>query len=63
MKKKLSTEFSSNYVLDIEEELTKMLSKQLAKEIDRDILRSLGLEPDRNKRRINSINRIYKNVC
>lgn len=41
----------SPYV-DIESELTKILSEQIAKEIDRDILRGLGLEPDRNKRRI-----------
>ena len=32
---------------------------QLAKEIDREILRGLGLEPDRNKRRKNSINKIF----
>jgi hypothetical protein len=32
----------------------------LAKEIDRKILRNLGLEPDRNKRRKNSINKIYR---
>lgn len=53
----------SPYGVDIESELTKILSEQIAKEIDRDILRGLGLEPDRNKRRINSINKIYKNVC
>ncbi len=53
----------SPYGIDIESELTKILSEQLASEIDRDILRGLGLEPDRNKRRINSINKIYKNVC
>ena len=50
------------YGSDVEQELTKILSEQIAKEIDRDILRGLGLEPDRNKRRINSINKIYKNV-
>ncbi len=53
----------SPYGKDIESELTKILSEQLASEIDRDILRSLGLEPDRNKRRKKSINKIYKNVC
>ena len=51
----------STYGVDIEYELTKILSEQIAKEIDRDILRGLGLEPDRNKRRRNSINKIYKN--
>lgn len=53
----------SPYGKDIESELTKILSEQWASEIDRDILRSLGLEPDRNKRRKKSINKIYKNVC
>jgi hypothetical protein len=52
----------SPYVKDIESELTKILSEQWQKEIDRDILKSLGLEPDRNKRRQKSINKIYKNV-
>ena len=53
---------SSHYGLDIEEQLTNMLSEQLAREIDRDILRGLGLEPDRNKRRKNSINKIFNFV-
>lgn len=53
---------SSSYGLDIEEQLTKMLSEQIAREIDRDILRGLGLEPDRNKRRKNSINKIFNFV-
>jgi len=38
-----------------------MLSEQLTREIDREVLMSLGLEPDRNKRRKNSINKIFKN--
>ena len=50
---------TSPYGIDIESELTKILSEQLASEIDRDILRGLGIEPDRNKRRKNSINKIY----
>ena len=49
----------SPYGKDIESELTKILSEQLAKEIDREFLRGLGLEPDRNKRRKNSINKIF----
>jgi hypothetical protein len=53
----------SPYGKDIESELTKILSEQWQKEIDRNILKSLGLEPDRNKRRQKSINKIYKNVC
>lgn len=51
---------SSHYGLDIEEQLTKMLTDELTKSIDRDILMSLGLE-DRNRRRKNSINKIFKN--
>jgi predicted HAD superfamily phosphohydrolase YqeG len=47
----------SPYGVDIESELTKTLSEQIAKEIDRDILRGLGIEPDRNKRRKKSINK------
>ena len=50
---------SNHYGLDIEEQLTKMLTDELTKSIDRDILMSLGLE-DRNKRRKNSINKIFK---
>jgi hypothetical protein len=50
---------SSHYGLELSDEMSKILSEQLAKEIDKDILRSLGLEPDRNKRRINSIKKIY----
>jgi hypothetical protein len=52
---------SSHYGLDIEEQLTKMLSEQLTREIDREVLKSLGIELDRNKRRKNSINKIFKN--
>jgi len=53
---------SSHYGKDIVDELTSLLSDQIAREIDRDILKSLGLEPDRNKRRINSINKIFRDV-
>lgn len=49
----------STYGVDIESELTKILSEQIAKEMDRDILRSLGFEPDRNKRRKKYINKIF----
>ena len=49
----------STYGVDIESDLTKILSEQIAKEIDRDILRGLGIEPDRNKRRKKSINKIF----
>jgi hypothetical protein len=45
---------------NIEDQLTSMLSEELAKSIDREILKSLGLEPDKWKRRMNKINKIYK---
>jgi hypothetical protein len=51
---------SSNYGLDVVDELSKMFSEHLAREIDKDILRVLGVELNRNERRINSINKIYK---
>jgi hypothetical protein len=44
------------------DQLQSMLSAEIAKSIDKDILRGLGLEPDRNKRRKNSINKIFKDV-
>ena len=53
---------SEHYGIDVVDQLTSMLSDEIAKGIDRDILRSLGLEPDRNKRRKNSINKIFKDV-
>lgn len=51
---------SGVYGYDIVDEMTKMLSEELAKEIDKDILRDLGIEPDRNKRRKNTINNIFR---
>jgi hypothetical protein len=48
-----------HYGLDVAAELTKILSEQLAKEIDKDILKGLGLE-SRNKRRKNSIDKIFR---
>jgi hypothetical protein len=53
---------SSHYGLDVADQLSAMLSDEIAKSIDKDILKSLGLEPDRNKRRKNSINKIFKDV-
>lgn len=53
---------SSHYGLDVADQLSAMLSDEIAKSIDKEILRSLGLEPDRNKRRKNSINKIFKDV-
>jgi hypothetical protein len=51
---------SEHYSIDVADQLSSMLSDELAKSIDKEILRSLGLEPDRNKRRKNSINKIFK---
>ena len=51
---KIYSNSTADKLRDIEEQLTKMLSEQWQKEIDRNILKSLGLEPDRNKRRKNS---------
>ena len=53
---------SENYGFDIADQLSAMLSAEIAREIDKDILRNLGLEPDRNKRRKNSISKIFKDV-
>jgi hypothetical protein len=57
-----SDELSKHYGIDIADQLSAMLSAEIAKEIDKNILRGLGLEPDRNKRRKNSINKIFKDV-
>ena len=53
---------SNHYGIDIADQLSAMLSAEIAKEIDRNILMGLGIEPDRNKRRKNSINKIFKDV-
>jgi hypothetical protein len=53
---------SKHYGIDVVDQLSSMLSDEIAKSLDKDILRSLGLEPDRNKRRKNSINKIFKDV-
>lgn len=53
---------SKNYGIDIADQLSAMLSAEIAREIDKGILRNLGLEPDRNKRRMNSIGKIFKDV-
>lgn len=56
----IESQQTSQYGADIEGELTKILSVELVREIDREILRSMGFEPDRKKRRINKINKIFK---
>lgn len=47
------------YGMDIADEMTKIFSEELAKQIDRGILRAIGWEPDRNKRRKKSIEKIF----
>lgn len=59
---KTADKLSSNYGIDVVDQLTSMLSDQISREIDKDILRGLGLEPDRNKRRKIFIKNIFKNV-
>jgi hypothetical protein len=55
-----SDELSKHYGIDIADQLSAMLSNEIAKSIDKEILKSLGWEPDRNKRRKNSINKIFR---
>ena len=56
-------ELSKHYGLDIVEQLQSMMSAEISRGINKDILKKLGWEPDRNKRRMNSINKIFfKNV-
>ena len=57
-----SDELSKHYGIDVADQLSAMLSNEIAKSIDKEILKSLGLEPERNKRRKNSINKIFKYV-
>ncbi len=57
---KTSDKLSSQYSIDVVDELSKLLSEQIAREIDIEILKSLGIELEKNKRRKNSIDKIYK---
>jgi len=52
-------ELSKHYGIDAADELSKILSEELAKSIDKEILKSMGIY-SRNKRRMNSINKIFK---
>jgi hypothetical protein len=52
---------SSHYGLDVADQLQSMLSDEIAKSIDREILKSMGIY-SRNVRRMNSINKIFKDV-
>jgi hypothetical protein len=56
-----SDELSKHYGLDIVNQLESMLSDEIAKSIDMEILKSMGIY-SRNVRRMNSINKIFKDV-
>ena len=52
---------SSHYGLDVADQLSAMLSDEISKGIDKEILNSMGIY-SRNVRRMNSINKIFKDV-
>jgi hypothetical protein len=52
---------SEHYGIDVVNQLTSMLSDEISKGIDKEILKSMGIY-SRNKRRMNSIDKIFKNV-
>jgi hypothetical protein len=52
---------SQHYGIDVVDQLSAMLSNEIAKEIDKEILKSMGIY-SRNVRRMNSINKIFKDV-
>lgn len=52
---------SSHYGLDVADQLSAMLSDEISKGIDKEILKSMGIYA-RNIRRMNSINKIFKDV-
>ncbi len=54
-------ELSKHYGIDVADQLSAMLSDEIAKEIDREILKSMGIY-SRNVRRMNSIDKIFKDV-
>jgi hypothetical protein len=56
---KVQSKNSTEYGLDLADELTKILSEQITKEIDKDILSSLGIEGIKYRRK-NSIKKIFK---
>ncbi len=57
---KTADKLSSQYSIDVVDELSKLLSEQITREIDIEILKGLGIELEKNKRRKNSIDKIYK---
>ena len=58
--KQIRSQKTYQYGIDIESKLTKMLSEEWANSIDKQILRNMGFEPDKNKRRKNKIEKIFR---
>jgi hypothetical protein len=56
-----SDKLSEHYSIDIADRLSSMLSDEISKRIDREILKSMGIY-SRNVRRMDSINKIFKDV-
>jgi hypothetical protein len=56
-----SDKLSEHYGIDVADQLSAMLSDEIAKSIDKEILKSMGIY-SRNVRRMNSINKIFKDV-
>jgi hypothetical protein len=54
-------ELSKHYGLDIVNQLESMLSDEISKSIDKEILKRMGIYA-RNVRRMNSIDKIFKDV-
>lgn len=52
---------SSAYGIDMADQLSAMLSDEISKGIDKEILKSMGIY-SRNIRRMNSIDKIFKDV-
>jgi len=56
-----SDKLSEHYGIDVAGQLSAMLSDEIAKSIDMEILKSMGIY-SRNVRRMNSIDKIFKDV-
>lgn len=56
-----SDKLSEYYGIDIADQLSAMLSDEIAKSIDKEILKSMGIY-SKPVRRMNSINKIFKDV-
>lgn len=56
----MKSKITEDYGIDIADQLSAMLSEELAKQIDMNILRGLGYEPDKFKRRKKKIENILK---